>query len=175
MTDGADRIFRLADPDDGKPLPAPGQENILPGALFAASGAAVVVLAALRLVSPGPGFAVPALGAAIYLGMLARGAFLVRPREGGEQRCRRLMLVVQFQALLVAASTFYVTTAAYRGEEPGRTATVVFGFTVITTFAGLIASFILHGVARRARPLVLAQFLGPILMMMGTMTGSMFG
>lgn len=175
MTDNTDRILRLADPDDRKPLPPAGQENLLPGALFAASAGAVVVLAVLRLRSPGASFAVPALGAAVYLGMLARGAFLVRPREGGERRCRRLMLGVQLQALLVAASTYYATSAAFRGEDPGRTAVAIFGFTVIATFAGLAASFILHGVARRARPLVLGQFLGPIFMMIGSSAGSMFG
>jgi len=35
VTENSDRSFRLRDPDDTKPLPPPGQANILPTAVFA--------------------------------------------------------------------------------------------------------------------------------------------
>ncbi len=175
MTGNSERMFRLSDPDDGEPLPPPGQENILPAALFAASAAAALVLAAVHVLPQGLAFALPILGAAAYLVMLARGVWLVRPRSDGERWCRRLLLPVQLQALLYAASTVYTTTAVFRDEEPGRVANSVFGLAVLMAFAGLASSLILHDFARRARPLALAQSLGPILLMVGASLGTAVG
>jgi hypothetical protein len=167
--------LRLTDPDRGRPFAPPSIENIVAAALFASAALAAGVLGAQFTGQLGFQLIFVVLGAVAWLLLLAWGVWRVRPQDGCERAFRLLLFPILLQALCAAVGAYYAVMATLGRWEPGFMGEILVTGGVLTTFAGIAASFLLQGTGRRVEELILAQFTGPFLMIAGVGGMAAFG
>jgi len=176
--DGGDdlrhRLLRLRDPDEGLPFPPPSIGNIAAAGLFASSALAAAFLGVRAIIRFGPMMITITATMIVWPTLLAFGAWQARPRMGRETGFRRAFAPVLLQALCYAMGGYFAALTVTGHAPDKRMALILLAGTGLFTFAGVVASFFLQHLARRAEALLFAQFTGPFLVMLGSAIAAVF-